>query len=209
MSQRRTLKNYRNTWLEKSKRNLHKAITFGPVEERNAFLRNLKGINVMRTIKSTKKDPYGFHIPYPKRPKGNYKYNKGLEEAAVRYRTITNQWTPSYGTTYLNAKLSKILANVHEAAAPNYNYEKMSFKVGSRNDLSDEDKELLLQRLYELYGHNTNNNNTNNNSNTWSINGEVGAPSNEPANAVTWIEPPTTMPSKQSKGRPLLPPNWR
>jgi hypothetical protein len=85
----------------------------------------------------------------------------------------------------------------------------MSFKVGSRDDLSDEDKELLLQRLYELYGHNTNNNNTNNNSNTWSINGEVGAPSNEPANAVTWIEPPTTMPSKQSKGRPLLPPNWR
>ena len=206
MSQRRTLKNVRNTWLERSKRNLHKTIKFGPIEERNAFLRNLKGTNVMRTIKSIKKGPNGQPIPYPNRPKGNYKFNKNQTEAAVRYRTITNEWTPSHGKTFLSPKLSKIVANVHASAAPNYNYEEMSYKVGSREDLSDEDKELLLHRLYELYGHNNNNNSNNN---TWSINGEVGF--NTPANAVTWIEPATTMtmPAKQTKGRPTIPANWR
>lgn len=205
MSQRRTLKNVRNTWLEKSRRNLHKTINFGPVNERNAFLRNLKGTHIMRTIKSTKKGPNGHYLPYPNRPKGNYKFNKNRTEAAVYYRKMTNQVTPSHGRTFLGPKLSKMVANIHASSAPNYNFEEMSFKVGAREDISDDDKDLLLHRLYELYGHNNNNSNNN----TWSVNAEVGY--NTPANAVTWIEPATTMtmPAKQTKGRPTIPMNWR
>lgn len=205
MSQRRTLKNVRNTWLEKSRRNLHKTIIFGPTEERNAFLRNLKGTHIMRTIKSTKKGPNGLYLPYPNRPKGNYKFNKNRVENAVYYRKMTNQLTPSYGKTFLDPRLSKMVANIHASSAPNYNFEEMSFKVGAREDISDDDKDLLLHRLYELYGHNNNNNNTNNN-NTWSVNAEVGY---APENTLTWIEPPTTMPTKQTKGRSSLPANWR
>ena len=202
MSQRRTLKNVRNTWLEKSRRNLHKTINFGPVNERNAFLRNLKGTHIMRTIKSTKKGPNGHYLPYPNRPKGNYKFNKNRTEAAVYYRKMTNQVTPSHGRTFLGPKLSKMVANIHASSAPNYNFEEMSFKVGAREDISDDDKDLLLHRLYELYGHNNNNSNNN----TWSVNAEVGY--NTPANAITWIEP-ATMPAKQTKGRPTIPMNWR
>ena len=201
---RKTYKGTRNSWLETGRRNLHSTIRFGQSTERNAFLRNLKGTNVMSTIKSTKR------TPYENRPKRNYTFNKKSVENAVQYRKITNVWTPqTRGHTRLDAKSSKILANVYAAGAPNYNYQKMVNNVFARNNIMPRQKDVIADRLYELYGPNNN---------TASVEGANGTESNnddeEELHSLApqikervWTEP-ITMPVKTAKRSPALPVNW-
>jgi hypothetical protein len=183
---RKSYKNMRHNWHQQSRRNVHKTIRFGQNQSRNAFLRNLPGTNIMSTIRSTKKNNKGRHIPYENRPKGNYKFNKKLTQNAVRYRKITNMWTPhNRGHTRLGKKSSKILANTFAAAAPNYNYQTMVNSVWARNNIDFKKKGHIADRLYELYGPEEN---ENENNNTWSVEGTVNVapPPAEQTAAVNW-----------------------
>jgi hypothetical protein len=149
---RKSFKNMRENWHQQARRNVTKTIRFGANQSRNAFLRNLPGVDA--GVHSTRPGPgKGQWLPYENRPKGNYTFNKRRVNNAVAYRKITNAWTPqTRGHTRLGRKSSRVLANVYAAAAPNYNYRTMVNSVWARNNISDSKKGKISDRLYELYG---------------------------------------------------------
>jgi len=211
-SPRKTLKNFRNTWLEKSKRNLLKRVKLNPATNtRGNFYRNVAGLSAvskqgLRNSRRPMRGSFGVYTNRPRTLKGKLSKN---EKNAIRYRQFnTSVLTPQLrGHTRLSPKEAKVTANVYAAAAPEYNYQEMVNAVFARTNLSPQQKDTIADNLYELYGPNNNNSNAFSNNTNWE-NGMVsptGAVLNN--NDVVLENEPTTIRKANSK-RASLPAGW-
>jgi len=208
---RKTLKNVRNTWVEKSKRNLLKYVKLNPTTNAQGnFYRNVAGLNTVSKagLRNSRKPMRGNFGVYTNRPgtlKGNLSKN---DKNAIRYRQFnTSVLTPQLrGHTRLSPKEAKVTANVYAAAAPEYNYQEMVNAVFARTNLSPQQKDTIADNLYELYGPNNNNSNVFSNNTNWE-NGMVSPTGAVLNNNDADLEHVPTIRKANSK-RSSLPAGW-
>ena len=185
MPQNKTLKNVRNSFLEKSSKHLvnsfgralgqngkpinSKVVFTNKVNTKGKSIRNILGRSLTKNvgILSTKKNGRTFK-PYTNIENKPESAIRGLSipnAAAINYRKVnSSNWTPQLRKNpRLNPANSKILANVYAAAAPNYNYQTIVDAVWARNNINNQHKGLISDRLYALYDEGTNNNSENEN----------------------------------------------
>jgi hypothetical protein len=185
MPQNKTLKNFRNSFLEKSSK--HLVNSFGRVLDQNGkpinskivftnkanvrgrSIRNIIGKSLTKNvgILSTRKNGKTFK-PYTNienKPESAILELSIPNAAAINYRKVNSRkWTPQLRKNpRLNPANSKILANVYAASAPNYKYQTMVDAVWARNNIDAEHKGLISDRLYALYDEGSNNNSENEN----------------------------------------------
>jgi hypothetical protein len=172
------LKNVRETFLEKSSRKLVNSsgralnpngkpiLNFNNrVNTRGNLIRNRLGRNMTRragifsTFKIGKRQ-----LPYTNGPESPVNNISEENAEAIKYRRITNRWSPlTRRNPRLNVANSKILANIHAAAAPNYNYDTMVQAVRARSNINDIHKAKISDRLHALYYEGNNDENENEN----------------------------------------------
>jgi len=211
-SPRKTLKNFRNTWLEKSKRNLLKRVKINPITNSHGrFYRNVAGLGAvskegLRNSRRPLRNTFGVYTNRPRTLKGKLSKN---DKNAIRYRQFnTSVLTPQLrGQTRLSPNEAKVTANVYAAAAPEYNYQEMVNAVFARTNLSPQQKDKIADNLYELYGPNNNNSNAFSNNTNWEEDmvSPTGAVLNN--NNVVLENMPTTTRKANSK-RASLPAGW-
>ena len=218
---RKTLKNVRNTWLEKGKRHLVKQFRINSkTNERGSLYRNVAGISAatMEGLRNSRNPMQrnfmgkGF-AAYTNRPltlKGKLSKN---DKNAIRYRQFnTSVLTPQLrGQTRLNETEAKVAANVYAAAAPDYNYQEMVNGVYARTNLSPQQKDTIVSDLYQLYGPNNNNNTNTNTSNNSSVENGAASPTgavlnNDVPSPENIVQMPTTR--KANSKRRSLPAGW-
>ena len=190
----KTLKNFRNSFLEKSSKRLvnssgralnkngkllkSRLMFTNKVNRRGQSIRNLLGTNLTTKagIFSTKKIGK-LHLPYTNAPAFQAEALTQENKNAVRYRKITNSWTPQIrNNPRLNETNSKILANVYAASAPNYNFDTMVDAVWARDNIDDAHKMAIRDRLYALYDEENNNSENENDAElrAWAAASEAG-----------------------------------
>ena len=185
MPPNKTLKNVRNSFLEKSSRRLvnsfgralnqngkpinSKVVFTNKVNTKGKSIRNILGRSLTKNvgILSTRKNGKTFkpYINIENKPESAIKGLSIPNAAAINYRKINSRnWTPLRNKNPgLNPTNSKIVANVYAASAPNYKYQTMVDAVWSRNNIDVSHKRLISDRLYALYDEGNNEENENEN----------------------------------------------
>ena len=131
-----------------------------PDSSSGLYYRNIIGTKGLRllNIKSTKKNSKGRYLQYTNETEGNPNLNSLNAAEAYEYRVPNYaSWTKLQGPLpRINEENAKIIANIHQASAPNYKYETMKKLLRSRQGLNRTRKNKLSKRLRVLYASNNN-----------------------------------------------------